>query len=335
MAILVTGGAGYIGSAIVTDLVASGMETIVIDDLSQGHRAAVDPGALFYQGNCGDAGLLDRIFTTHSITCVIHMAGETVIEASMRDPYRFFSNNVVAGIALLEGMRRHKCGRMIFSSTAAVFGEPETVPITEDHPKKPINSYGESKLQYEKILYWYHRAYGFKFNAFRYFNAAGAHQTYGEDHANETHLIPLVLSAALGQRDAIHVFGTDYPTRDGSCIRDYVHIRDLSLAHRLALKNLDQRPARCYNLGNSEGDTVLEVIEAAKKVTGRDVPAIMEGRRAGDPAVLVASSDLAHKELGWKPEYPNLEEIIMSAWQWHQAHPDGYKNGKDFHPARG
>jgi len=335
MAILVTGGAGYIGSAIVADLVAAGTETVVLDDLSQGHRAAVDPGAVFYESNCGNARLLDQVFSTHSITCVIHMAAETVVEASMRDPYRFFNNNVVAGIGLLEGMRKHGCDRMIFSSTAAVYGEPETVPITEDHAKNPINSYGESKRQFEKILYWYHKAYGLKFNAFRYFNAAGAHPTYGEDHANETHLIPLVLSVAMGQRDAIRVFGTDYPTRDGSCIRDYVHVCDLSLAHRLALTNLDQRPERCYNLGNSEGDSVLEVIEVAKKITGRDVPAILEGRRAGDPAVLVASSDLARKELGWQPKYPRLEDIVETAWEWHQAHPDGYKGGAGFEPVKG
>jgi UDP-glucose 4-epimerase len=327
MAILVTGGAGYIGSVIVTDLVSEGHEIIVLDNLCEGHRKAVDPGAAFYEGDIGDAGLLDRIFTSHSIECVIHMAAETVVEFSMREPYRFFNTNVVKGLTLLEAMRRHECDRMIFSSTAAVFGEPVTVPITEEHPKDPINSYGESKRHFERILEWYHRSYEFKYNAFRYFNAAGAHPKYGEDHNNETHIIPLVLFAAMGKLDAIRVFGSDYPTRDGSCVRDYVHVMDLSLAHRLALKNLDRRPMRYYNLGNSEGDTVLEVIETAKRVTGRDVPAIMEGRRSGDPAVLVASSDLARQELGWEPQYPNLEDIIRTAWEWHQAHPNGYKKG--------
>lgn len=327
MAILVTGGAGYIGSVIVTDLVSEGHDTIVVDNLSEGHREAVDPGAVFYDGDYGNPELLDQIFSTHPIECVIHMAAETVVELSMREPYRFFNVNVVKGIELLEAMRRHGCNRMIFSSTAAAYGEPETVPITEDHPKNPINSYGESKRHFEQILHWYHRAYGFKYNAFRYFNAAGAHEKYGEDHASETHLIPLVLFAAMGKRDAIRVFGTDYPTRDGSCVRDYVHICDLSLAHRLALKNLDDHPAQIYNLGNSEGDTVLEVVEMARKVTGLEIPAIMEGRRAGDPAVLVASSDLARKQLGWEPQYPNLEDIVRTAWEWHQRHPNGYKKG--------
>jgi UDP-glucose 4-epimerase len=243
----------------------------------------------------------------------------------MREPVRFFDTNVVKGLHLLEAMRKHDCHRMIFSSTAATFGEPETVPITEDHPQNPINSYGESKLMFEHILKWYHRSYGFKYNAFRYFNAAGAHRELGEDHTNETHLIPLVLFAAMGKRDLIRVFGDDYPTNDGSCVRDYVHVADLSQAHRLALNNLDANPARCYNLGNSEGDTVLEVIETAKKVTGKDIPMTIEGRRPGDPAVLVASSDRARRELGWKPEYPDLESIIAAAWEWHQAHPNGYE----------
>ena len=325
MTILVTGGAGYIGSVIVTDLVADGHETIVVDDLSEGHREAVDPSAKFYHGDYGDSTLLDRIFSTHVIDCVIHMAAQTLVELSTREPYRFFEVNVVKGLSLLEAMRRHGCQRMIFSSTAAVFGEPVSVPITEEHPTHPINSYGESKRQFEQILKWYHRAYGFKYNAFRYFNAAGAHPRYGEDHKTETHIIPLVLWTALGRIDAIRVFGTDYPTRDGSCVRDYVHICDLSLAHRLALKNLDRHPAQHYNLGNSEGNTVLEIIETAKKVTGKKIPVVLEGRRAGDPAVLVASSDLARQELGWKPKYPDLETIIETAWEWHQAHPNGYK----------
>jgi UDP-glucose 4-epimerase len=325
MTILVTGGAGYIGSAIVADLVAEGHHTIVVDDLSEGHWEAVDSGAIFFQGDYGDSALLDRIFTDHSIDCVIHLAAQTLVELSMREPHLFFQVNVVKGLALLEAMRRYGCHRMIFSSTAAVFGEPVSVPITEQHPTHPINSYGESKRHFEQILNWYHRAYGFKYNAFRYFNAAGAHPEHGEDHKTESHLIPLVLFAAMGKMKAIRVFGTDYPTRDGSCVRDYVHICDLSLAHRLALKNLDNHPAQCYNLGNSEGDTVLEVIETAKKVTGRDIPTILEGRRSGDPAVLVASSDLARRELGWEPKYPDLEHIIQTAWEWHRTHPNGYR----------
>lgn len=325
MTILVTGGAGYIGSVVVADLVSDGHETMVVDNLSEGHRTAINSGAQFYHGDYGDSELLERLFSQHKIDCVVHFAAETLVELSMREPVRFFDTNVVKGLHLLEAMRKHDCHRMIFSSTAAAFGEPETVPITEDHPKNPINSYGESKLMFERILDWYHRSYGFKYNAFRYFNAAGAHRQLGEDHANETHLIPLVLFAAMGKRDQIRVFGDDYPTRDGSCVRDYVHVADLSQAHRLALNNLDNNPARSYNLGNSEGDTVLEVIEAAKKVTGKDIPMTIEGRRPGDPAVLVASSERAHRELGWKPEFPDLESIIATAWEWHQAHPNGYE----------
>ncbi len=327
MAILVTGGAGYIGSVVAADLVSEEYDTIVVDNLAEGHRAAVDPNAEFHQGDYGDTELLERLFSKHKIDCVIHFAAETLVELSMREPVRFFNTNVVKGLHLLEAMRKHGCRRMIFSSTAAAFGEPETVPITEDHPKNPINSYGESKLMFERILEWYHRSYGFKYNAFRYFNAAGAHRGLGEDHANETHLIPLVLFTAMGKRDRIRVFGDDYPTKDGSCVRDYVHVADLSQAHRLALKNLDTNPARSYNLGNSEGDTVLEVVETAKKVTGKDIPMTIEGRRAGDPAVLVASSDRARRELGWEPEFPDLESIIGTAWEWHQAHPNGYEEG--------
>ncbi len=327
MTILVTGGAGYIGSVVVADLVSEGYDTIVVDNLTEGHRAAVDPGAEFHLGDYGDSELLEHLFSKQKIDYVVHFAAETLVELSMREPVRFFDTNVVKGLNLLEAMRGHGCNRMIFSSTAAAFGEPETVPITEDHPKNPINSYGESKLMFERILNWYHRSYGFKYNAFRYFNAAGAHQGLGEDHANETHLIPLVLFTAMGKRDRIRVFGDDYPTRDGSCVRDYVHVADLSQAHRLALKNLDNNPARSYNLGNSEGDTVLEVIETSKKVTGKDIPMTIEGRRPGDPAVLVASSDRARRELGWEPEFPDLESIIKTAWEWHQAHPNGYEEG--------
>ncbi len=327
MAILVTGGAGYIGSVVSADLVSEGYDTIVVDNLAEGHHAAVDPDAEFHQGDYGDKELLERLFSRHKIDCVIHFAAETLVELSMREPVRFFDTNVVKGLHLLEAMRKHECRRMIFSSTAAAFGEPETVPITEDHHKNPINSYGESKLMFERILKWYHHSYDFKYNAFRYFNAAGAHRGLGEDHANETHLIPLVLFTAMGKRDRIRVFGDDYPTKDGSCVRDYVHVADLSQAHRLALKNLDANPARSYNLGNSKGDTVLEVVETAKKVTGKDTPVTIEGRRPGDPAVLVASSDRARRELGWEPEFPDLESIIKTAWEWHQAHHNGYEEG--------
>jgi UDP-glucose 4-epimerase len=257
----------------------------------------------------------------------------------MTDPAKYFLNNVLNGITLLEVMRQYGCNKFIFSSTAATFGEPQYTPIDEKHPQLPINAYGESKLMFEKVLDWYYRAYGFKFNTFRYFNAAGASERLGEDHKHESHLIPLVLRRTLVEsskhsavgskqtmRNSLKVFGDDYATKDGTCVRDYVHVIDLAQAHILALDNLDRHPNGKYNLGNSEGFTVLEVIGTAKKVIGIDIPYEMAPRRLGDPAVLVASSDLAKKELGWKPKFPDLETVVRSAWEWHRRHPNGYSH---------
>ena len=337
MTILITGGAGYIGSIVTEQLLNKNYSVVVIDNLQEGNRNAVLQGAKFYKGDLGNRKLLESIFQNHSVEVVFHFAAETTIEFSMTDPGKYFINNVVNGIVLLETMRKYKCDQFIFSSTAATFGEPQYTPIDEKHPQIPINAYGESKLMFERVLDWYHRAYGLKFNVFRYFNAAGASERLGEDHKHESHLIPLVLKRALielskqsavGSRQnrvgSLKVFGSDYPTRDGTCVRDYIHVIDLAQAHILALDNLDRHPNGKYNLGNGEGFTVLDVIETAKRVTGIDIPYEIAPRRAGDPAVLIASSGRARKELGWLPKYPDLETIIRSAWEWHRRHPAGY-----------
>ncbi|RKY88009.1 UDP-glucose 4-epimerase GalE [candidate division KSB1 bacterium] len=350
MAILVTGAAGYIGSIVTEELLNQGHSVIAIDNLQEGNREAVLPGAVFYEGNIGDEKLLTKIFKNHRIDAVLHFAAETTIEFSMTNPKIYFENNVVNGIRLLNVMLEHKCNRFIFSSTAATFGEPQYTPIDEKHPQLPINAYGESKLMFEHILDWYHKAYGLKFNAFRYFNAAGASEKLGEAHRHESHLIPLVLKRALAEQKSkkaeqqrkkqienredknkeqenisLKVFGNDYPTKDGTCVRDYIHVVDLAQAHILALENLNCHPDGKYNLGNGKGFTVLEVIETAKKVTGVDIPYEIAGRRPGDPAVLIASSELAQRELGWESRFRDLESIIGSAWKWHSAHPKGYE----------
>ncbi|MCX6013581.1 MAG: UDP-glucose 4-epimerase GalE [Chloroflexi bacterium] len=326
MNILVTGGAGYIGSMVVERLLDIGYTVIVIDNLQEGNLKAVLPEARFYQADFGDKEVLGDIFQKHSINVVFHFAAETTIEFSMTDPGRYFTNNMVKGITLLDIMRQYNCDKFIFSSTAATFGEPEYVPIDENHPQRPINAYGESKLMFEKILGWYHQAYGLKFNAFRYFNAAGASKKLGEAHKSESHLIPIVVQVALGKREHIKVFGTDYSTKDGTCIRDYIHVLDLAEAHILGLSNLDKHPTGKYNLGNGEGFSVLEVIEMVSKVSEVEIPRVKSPRRSGDPAVLIASSELAKHELGWKPKYDSLEEIVRSAWEWHKNHPNGYKD---------
>jgi UDP-glucose 4-epimerase len=329
MNILVTGGAGYIGSICVDELVRQGHSVSVIDNLQEGHKEAVHSDAIFYHGNFGDKLLLNDVFKTHKVDAVIHFAAETTVEFSMTDPQLYFINNVVNGVKLLEVMKDHECKRFIFSSTAATFGEPAYTPIDEKHIQKPINAYGESKLMFEKILNWYHAAYGFKFNAFRYFNAAGASERLGEDHKHESHLIPIVLKTALDVRNrkstkGLKVFGKDYRTKDGTCVRDYIHVVDLAKAHILALENMERRPDAIYNMGNGKGFSVLEVIEAAKEITGIDIPYEFAGNRPGDPAILVASSDKICTETGWKPEYPSLETIIKTAWEWHSRHPKGY-----------
>ena len=285
------------------------------------------PEAVFYEGDYGDEDLLRDIFSKHEIDAVVHFAAETTIEFSMTDPGVYFHNNLVNGIILLDVMRESGCERMIFSSTAATLGEPQYTPIDEKHPQLPINAYGESKLMFEKVLDWYHRAYGLRFNAFRYFNAAGASERLGEAHRHESHLIPVIIQVILGQRQKLQIFGNDYPTRDGTCIRDYVHVIDLARAHIRAFENLDRHPAGKYNLGNGQGFSNLEVLRTIEAITGKKVPFEMASRRPGDPAVLVASSELARQELDWQPKYGKLEEIVESAWKWHEAHPNGYGDG--------
>ncbi len=323
MHVLVTGGAGYVGSVVADGLLKAGHAVTILDNLQQGHREAVPEGARFIQADFCRSEDLDAAFRQSGIDAVMHMAGETIVEYSTTDPKRYFHTNVIGGINLLDAMLRHSVNRIVFSSSAAVYGEPQTAPIEEHHPKNPINSYGLTKLMFEQILEWYGKAYGLRHISMRYFNAAGATDRLGEDHRPETHLIPNVLKAALAGTP-VSVFGTDYPTRDGSCIRDYVHVTDIAQAHVLALEKLDTLKAGAYNLGNGQGYSVLEVIQAARKVTGIDIPAKLSPRRAGDPAVLVASSGRAGAELGWKPKYPELETIIESAWRWIGSNPHGY-----------
>jgi len=322
--ILVTGGAGYIGSVCVEQLIKKGHDVIIVDDLREGHREAVLPEAKFHEGNYGDKAVLEEIFKKNMPEAVIHFAAETLVEFSMTDPARYFINNILNGLTLLEVMRKYNCVKMIFSSTAATFGEPEYIPIDEKHPQKPINAYGESKLMFEKILDWYNKCYGLKFNVFRYFNAAGASERLGEDHDPETHLIPLVIKTALGKRKKLEIYGSDYPTKDGTCVRDYIHVVDLADAHILALDNLNKRSSAKYNLGNGEGFTNQEVVRMVEKISGKNIEFKFSGRRAGDPAKLVASSELAKTELNWNPKYDSLESIVSTAWDWHRRNPDGY-----------
>lgn len=325
MVILVTGGAGYIGSILAEELLKQGYRVIVLDNLRQGHREAVPPGAEFIQADITDYSALEGVFKGNKIEAVMHLAAETSVEHSMLDPGRFFRSNVLGGINLLEAMVRYGVLKLIFSSTAAVYGEPQTIPIEEDHRENPINAYGESKLMFEHLLSWYGKAYGLKYISLRYFNAAGASSKFGEDHRPETHLIPNVLKAALGQIDFVPIYGLDYPTRDGSCLRDYIHVIDIAWAHILALENIDKFSGQIYNLGNERGYSVLEVIQAAKEVTGVDIPTKIMPRRLGDPAALVASSRKVREELGWQPRFPELEAIIVSAWKWLKTHPNGYR----------
>lgn len=323
MNILITGGAGYIGSIITEELIKKKHKVVVLDNLQQGHKEAVHLKAIFIKGKCGNKNLLNAIFKKYKIESVIHLAAESTIGASMTNPQKYFHNNIIEGLSLLDAMLTANIKKMVFSSTAAIYGEPKEIPIQENHPLNPVNTYGESKLIFEKILDWYSRAYGIKYVSFRYFNAAGASENYGEDHRPESHLIPLVLQAALNKKP-LKIFGTDYPTPDGSCIRDYIHIIDLAQAHILALEKIDGLKEKIFNLGNEKGYSVLEVINTAKKIIGIDIPTVISDRRSGDTAVLVASSSLARKKLGWKPVYPVLETIIKSAWEWQKKYPEGY-----------
>ena len=322
--ILVTGGAGYIGSITVEQFKKRNINVIVIDNFQEGNKKAISDGVILFEGNYGDKDILNKIFKENNIEAVIHFAADASVPLSMKNPSRFFRNNVINGINLLDIILKYNCEKFIFSSSAAMFGEPKYTPIDEKHPTNPINPYGESKLMFEKILEWYHKAYGLKFNSFRYFNAAGASEKLGEAHKHESHLIPLIIKCALGQSKEIKIFGNDYDTKDGTCIRDYIHVIDLAEAHILALENLDTNPTGKYNLGNGKGFTNLEVVEMVKKLSGKNFRVEITNRRAGDPAVLIASSKLAENELGWKPKYNTLEKIVQSAWEWHKKYPNGY-----------
>ncbi|MCD7035045.1 UDP-glucose 4-epimerase GalE [Metabacillus sp. GX 13764] len=327
MAILVCGGAGYIGSHAVSELLDRGEEVVVADNLQKGHAEAVLEGAKHYAGDLRDEAFLNKIFTENKIEAVMHFAADSLVGESVEVPLQYYDNNVYGALQLLKAMVSHDVKKIVFSSTAAAYGEPKNVPILETDPTEPTNPYGETKLAIEKMLKWSEQAYGLKYTVLRYFNVAGAHMEgkLGEDHSPETHLIPIILQVALGQREKIMIFGDDYDTHDGTCIRDYIHVTDLADAHVLALEKLRrENESGTYNLGNGNGFTVKEVIDTARKVTGHSIPAEVAPRRAGDPAKLVASSEKAMKELGWKPKYASLDQMIESAWNWFQKHPNGY-----------
>ncbi|MGB9781255.1 UDP-glucose 4-epimerase GalE [Caldanaerobacter sp.] len=327
MAILVCGGAGYIGSHAVYSLLKRNEKVVVVDNLATGHSESVLGGKL-YIGDLGDEDFLDKVFSENDIEAVMHFAASSLVGESVENPFKYYENNVCGTLSLLKAMKKHGVKKIVFSSTAAVYGEPERIPIKEEDKTEPTNPYGETKLAIEKMLKWADAAYGIKYVALRYFNVAGALETgeIGEDHSPETHLIPIVLQVALGKRDKVMIYGDDYPTKDGTPIRDYIHVMDLVDAHILALEKLrKENKSDVYNLGNGEGFTVKEVIEVARKVTGHPIPAEVTGRRPGDPAVLVASSEKAMKDLGWRPKYASLEGIIESAWMWHKNHPNGFR----------
>ena len=328
MAILVLGGAGYIGSHTVYELIDAGRDVVVADNLLTGFRAAVHPKARFYQLDIRDRSALDELFTKEKIEGVIHFAASSQVGESMSDPLKYYDNNLHGTMVLLQAMVAHGVDKIVFSSTAATYGEPERVPILETDRTDPTNCYGETKLAMEHMMRWVSRAHGLKYVALRYFNACGAHPSgaIGEAHNPETHLIPLILQVPNGQREKISIFGDDYPTKDGTCIRDYIHVSDLAQAHILALDHLlEGGESDVFNLGNGVGFTVKEVIDVARAVTGHPIPAETCPRRAGDPAQLIASSKKAVEQLGWKPKYNDLNTIIASAWKWHSAHPRGYE----------
>ena len=324
MNVLVTGGAGYIGSVMVEQLLAHGHTAVVYDSLELGHRQAVAPEAILIQGYIQDKPRLIEAFKMHKIEAVIHMAAYALVGESVKNPQKYFQNNFVGGLSLLDAMLEAEVKKIVFSSTCATYGMPEKMPITEETPQKPVNPYGESKLAFERALKWYDEAYGIRSACMRYFNAAGASERYGEDHAPESHIIPNVLKVALGQASHVNIFGEDYPTPDGTCIRDYIHIIDLAEAHILALKVIEEK-SRIYNLGYSNGYSVAEVVEMARQVTGRRIPTECAPRRPGDPPILIANSDKATLELGWMPQHSELDRIIESAWNWHLSHPNGYE----------
>jgi len=329
MKILVLGGAGYIGSHTVYELIDAGEEVVIVDNLETGFKEAVHEKAVFYQGDLRDRAFIDNVLDKETdIDAVIHFAANSLVGESMVNPLKYYDNNLCGTKTLLESLLAHNIKKIVFSSTAATYGEPEQVPILETDKTCPTNTYGETKLSMEKMFHWVDKAHGLKYVSLRYFNACGAHESgmIGEAHNPETHLIPLILQVPNGKREAISIFGTDYETKDGTCIRDYIHVTDLAQAHILAVKYLMKGgDSDIFNLGNGVGFTVREVIETAKKVTGLPIKVVEEGRRAGDPAVLIASSEKAKKVLGWNPQHADLEKIIASAWKWHSTHPDGYK----------
>ena len=331
MAILVCGGAGYIGSHAVHALVEKGEQVVIVDNLQTGHRGALNPAATFYEGDIRDAAVLDKIFTENKIEAVIHFAANSLVGESVEKPLLYFNNNVCGMQVLLEAMVRYGVDKIVFSSTAAVYGEPKRVPIHEDDETHPTNPYGETKLTMEKMMKWVSRANGVRYVSLRYFNAAGAlpDGSIGEDHATETHLIPLILQVPLGKRGHITVFGGDYPTPDGTCLRDYIHVVDLADAHVRALDYLRSGgESNIFNLGSGRGFSVKEMIAAAQKATGRSIKVELGARRAGDPAQLIASSEKARTVLGWNPQFTDVEQIIGTAWVWHEKHPNGYGDAR-------
>jgi UDP-glucose 4-epimerase len=325
MNVLVTGGAGYIGSVVVEMLTREGFSAVVVDNLVEGHRSAVSDSVPFIEDDIGNRNNMKKVFIHYKIDAVVHMAGETLVSKSMTHPEDYFKNNVANGFELLEAMRETGVKRIIFSSTAALFGNPVYTPIDEEHPTAPINAYGRSKLMFEQMMEWYNSAHGLNYVSLRYFNAAGATEEHGEHHSVETHLIPIVLQTALEKRDHVDIYGSDYDTRDGTCVRDYIHVEDLAMAHVESLNRMDDMGTKKLNLGNGDGYTVMEVIEAARQVTGHKIPSNKAERRPGDPAVLVASSKRTHKLLGIKPRYPKINQIVESAWKWHSKYPNGYE----------
>ena len=326
MKILVTGGAGYIGSVATAELVAAGHDVVVVDNLYQGHREAVHPDAQFVQTDLADLDAVKTIFAQHTgIDAVMHFASYTLVGESMQNPAKYLRDNTVAGVNLIDAAVAAGVGRVIVSSTANLFEKPDSMPIEPENTIVPGSPYGESKYILERTLHWYERIHGLKYACLRYFNAAGGTPNRGEDHTPELHLIPVVLQVALGQRESITLFGGDYPTRDGTCVRDYVHIVDLAQAHILALDGIARLGSRKYNLGNGDGFTNLEVVQAARRITGHAIPCTIGARRPGDPAILIASAKKIREELGWQPRYSTIDQIIGSAWEWHQSHPDGYR----------
>jgi UDP-glucose 4-epimerase len=319
--VLVTGGAGYIGSICVEQLLDRGYEVTVFDNLAEGHRSAVDHRATFIQGDLNDLKSVSLAISTEKPDGVMHFAAHALVGESMQNPYKYFQNNVHGGLNVLKAMVENDINRFVFSSTCATYGIPDQIPIDETAPQKPINPYGESKLMFERVLKWFHEIHGIHFASLRYFNAAGASKRFGEHHRIETHLIPNILRVALGQSSHAEIFGTDYPTPDGTCIRDYIHVLDLADAHILALNSSE---SDFYNLGTGGGTSVQEVIDACRQVTGHEIPVLKKPRRAGDPPRLISASTKANQKLGWNPKFENIQTIVASAWEWHKTYPEGY-----------